>query len=288
VKRFNIAHSTARSGCDLYSGVRTACTNHWKLCAVVGALLILLNGCNPASNGIFEEVSERVYTIEPNTNLSVQNGDGAILLYGSNVNEMQLHAVKKAYSRARLAQIVIDVSATPASVSVTTKFPPKPKWGLADRSGTVEYTIVVPASVSISQLELDAGEVLLDGMWGPVTRAQLGMGRMFAHNCFSKNLDLTVRRGNLMLSYDWWEEEQLSAHANVAQGNAWAFLPGEAAFRLLVKAEHGKIVNDFHDSPAGPSSADGMKVDRVVNGGHQAVIKIRVAKGDVNIEQTNP
>jgi hypothetical protein len=288
VKQSNIAHSTARCGCDLYSRVRKPCTNHRKLCPVVGALLILLNGCNPAANRIFEEVFERIYTIEPNTNLTVQNGDGAILLYGSNVNEMQVHAVKKAYSRARLAQIAIDISATPGFVSLTTKFPPKPKWGLADRSGTVEYTIVVPASVGISQLELDAGEILLDGMRGPVTRAQLGMGRMFAYNCFSKDLDLTVQRGTLMLSYDWWEEEQLSAHANLAQGNALAFLPGEAAFRLLVEAEHGKIVNDFHDSPAGPSSAHRMQVDQVVNDGHQAVIEIRVAKGDVNIEQTNP
>jgi hypothetical protein len=268
--------------------VRKPCTNHRKLCPVVGALLILLNGCTPASNRIFEEVFERVSTIEPNTNLTVQNGDGAILLYGSNVNEMQVHAVKKAYSRARLAQIAINVSAAPGFASVTTKFPSKPKWGFGDRSGTVDYTIVVPANASVSQLQLDAGEILLDGMRGPATRAQLGMGRMFARNCFSKNLDLAVRRGNLMLSYDWWEEDQLSAHANIAQGNAWAFLPGEAAFRLLLEAEHGKVVNDFNNSPAGPVSADEMKVDRVVNGGHQAVIKIRVTKGNINVVRANP
>jgi hypothetical protein len=268
--------------------VRKPSTNQRKLCRILGALLIVLNGCNAAPNQIFEESFERLYAVEPNTNVTIQNGDGSVLLYGSSVNEMRVHAVKKAYSPARLAQIAIDVSATPESVSIMTKFPPKPKWGLGDRSGTVDYTIVVPASASVSALELNAGEILLDGMRGSVTRARLNMGRMFARNCFPRNLDLAIRRGNLMLSYDWWQEEQLSTHVNVSQGNAWAYFPVDAAFRLLVEAEHGKVINDLKNTAAGPVTQNRMKIDRVVNGGGQAVIEIRVAKGNISIEHANP
>ena len=261
--------------------------NYRKLCPIVGALLISLGGCNPAQKLALEETFERVYTIEPTTNVTIHNGDGAALVYGSNINEMQVRAVKKAYSRMRLTQIATDVSVKPGSVSITTKFPPKPKWALFDRSGTVDYTIVVPATATISELNLDAGEILLDGMRGPTTRARLGEGRIFARNCFS-NLDLAVRRGNVIVSYDWWEESTFSVEASIAQGNVSAYIPDDAAFHLLATATHGKIASDFNGiAIAEPSSAAGMKIDTLVDGGGEATIKIGVAEGNIEIVEAN-
>ena len=182
----------------------------------------------------------------------------------------------------------IDVSAKPGSVSITTKSPPRPKWGLFDRSGTVDYTIVIPAAANISELTLDAGEIVLDGMRGPTTRARLGEGRMFARNCFTK-LDLAMRRGNVIVSYDWWEVGKFSAQADIAQGNVWTYIPGDAAFHLLAKATHGKIASDFKSiTIAEPPSAAGMKIDTLVNGGGEATMKIRVTEGNIEIVQANP
>jgi hypothetical protein len=173
-------------------------------------------------------------------------------------------------------------------VSVSTKFPPQPKWALSDRSGTVDYTIVLPASVGICVLDLNAGEVLLDSMPGREARVRLGDGRIFARNCFT-NLDLTMNRGTLTLSYDWWEEEKFSAQANVGQGNAWVFLPTDAAFHLLAHAAHGKIANDFNNVPVSAnSSARGMNIDQIINGGGSATIQIRVDKGNMKIAEANP
>jgi hypothetical protein len=265
-----------------------AAVNCQKFSPIVGALLISLTGCDNANNRVIEETFERLYTIESTAEVSIQNGDGAVLVYGSNVNEMQVHAVKKAYSHARLTQIGIDVSTKPGSVSITTKFPPKPKWGLFDRSGTVDYTIVVPATVTISGLELDAGEILVDGMRGPMMRARLGEGRVFTRNCFT-NLDVAVRRGNLIVSYDWWEEGTFSAEANVAAGNVWMYVPGDAAFHLLAEAAQGKIVSDFENiALEAPASAAGMKTDTRVHDGSEATMKIRVQEGNIKIVEANP
>ena len=146
--------------------MRSAPTKKRNVRQIVAVLLLSLAGCGSENDRVVEETFERLYTIEPNANITIQNSDGAILVYGSNTNEMRVHAVKKAYRRARLTQIAIDVSTKPGSVSITTRFPPKPRWGLFDRSGTVDYTIVVPATVTISGLDLDAGEILVDGMRG--------------------------------------------------------------------------------------------------------------------------
>ena len=244
--------------------------------------------CRSAAHRTLEETFEQIYTIDPTANVTVTNSDGAIFVYGSNVNEMQVHAVKKAYRSERLKQIAIDVSTKPGAVSINTKFPPKPKWGLFDRSGTVDYTIVVPATANISLVDLNAGEILLDGMRGAKARARLGDGRIFARNCFT-NLDLAVRRGNVIMSFDWWEEGRFSAQANITHGNAWAHLPSDAAIHLLADAAQGKIFNDFEAVPvAAPRTARGMKTDVAVHGGGESTINIHVAEGDIKIVEASP
>ncbi len=259
-----------------------------QLGAVVVALLMLLNGCGSGDSVVLEEIVEQVYPIEPDTNIAVQNRDGAIMVYGSDANELQVRAVKKAYSRDRLSQITIEVFSTPGTVSVVTKFPPQPHWTLSDRSGTVDYTITVPATASISKLDLHAGEVLLDSMRGREVHARLGDGRIFARNCFT-NLDITMNRGTLMSSYGWWEKEKFSAQINVGQGNAWVWLPSDSAFHLLAEAANGKIENDFNNLPVSAnSSAGAMKIDQMVNGGGAATIQIRVDKGNIKIAEANP
>jgi len=254
----------------------------------VAALLLLLNGCGSADKIVLQEVSEKVYTVEPTANISIHNRDGAILVYGSDVNELRVQSLKRAYNRERLNQIAIDVSTQPGALSVTARIPPRPKWVFGDYSGTVECTITLPATATISALDLNAGEVFLHSMRGPKVRARLNDGRIVARNCFT-NLDLTMSRGTLTLGYDWWEQEKFSAQLNVVQGNAWVFLPTEAAFHLLAHAVHGKIANDFNDLPLpAKSSARGMTIDQIVNGGGSATINLRVEKGDIKIAEANP
>jgi hypothetical protein len=134
---------------------------------------------------------------------------------------------------------------------------------------------------------LNAGEVLVDSMRGAV-HARLNDGRIFARNCFA-NLDLTVKRGTLALSYEWWQKEKFSAQATVIQGNAWVWLPSEATFHLLARAAHGKIANDFNNLPISEhSSGSEMKIDQIINGGGSATINVQVEKGDVKIAEANP
>ena len=249
---------------------------------------MLLNGCGSADNRVLQETSENVYKIQAGANISIHNTNGAILVYGSDVNEMRVRSTKKAYSRERLNQIAIDVSTKPGGVSVTTNLPPQPKWAFSDHSGTVDCTIVVPATASISAVDLNAGEVLLDNIRGREVHARLGDGRIFARNCFT-NLDLTMNRGTLTLSYDWWEHEPFSAQVNVGQGNTRVFLPTDAGFHLLAHAAHGKIANDFNNLPLSVnSSARGMDIEQIINGGGSTTIKVRVEKGDIKVVEANP
>jgi len=255
---------------------------------IVVLLLLSLASCRPESDRVLEETFERLYTVQPAANIIIQNHDGAVLVYGSNINEIRIQATKKAYGRMQLKEIAIDVSVQPTSVSINVKIPPKPRWALFDRSGTVDCTIVVPATTNISQLSLDAGEILVDGMRGRSVHAKLGDGRMIVHNCFT-DTDLALKRGNLTISYEWWERGTFSIQANITHGNAWAFLPSEAAFHLVAETAYGRIANDFDDpAVARPTSAEATKIDMLARGGGKAAIKMRTADGDIKIMEENP
>jgi len=266
--------------------VRSATFNQQSFRLIFVAYSLSLIGCGPASDRVLEETVEKSYKIEPTTSLSIKNVDGSIQVYGSPAREMTLQAIKRAYAAKRLKQITVDVSVQPGTIAIETTFPGEPTWGLRDRSGTVDYTIVVPDTASISRLELANGEVSIEEMRGQSVHARLGTGQLFAHNCFS-NVDVTVGRGTLTLAYEWWESGKFSVQTNIADGNAWVFLPSDAAFHLIAETVRGKIASDF--TAVEEHRAQAMtKVDMLVNGGGETQIKMHATEGNITVVGQNP
>ncbi len=65
--------------------MRSAPTKKRNVRQIVAVLLLSLAGCGSENDRVLEETFERLYTIEPNANITIQNGDGAVLVYGSNI-----------------------------------------------------------------------------------------------------------------------------------------------------------------------------------------------------------
>jgi len=254
------------------------------LCVVLASLL--LPGCGSAADRTLEQVIEQTYQIDPSTAISIKNLDGSIQVYGSSSSEMELEAIKKAYTPERLNKIKVNVSAKPGSISIETNFPPRKKWGFFDRSGTVDYIIVVPQISKMLRLELADGELSIEGIRSGEVYADLGNGRLFNRNCFA-NLHSSVRTGVLAIIYDWWEPRQFSIDAQIEDGNASALIPGEASFHLVAESVTGKIVNDFAAQEERHGSAVG-KIDIVAGEGPQADIRIHATDGKIKVTEANP
>jgi DUF4097 and DUF4098 domain-containing protein YvlB len=248
----------------------------------------LLLGCRPAVDRTLEEIIDHVYPVEPTATLSVTNRDGSIRVYaaGSEMRDVHVEAIKRAYSVERLKAISIQVSAQPNAISIETIYPPDSRVGFSDRSGTVDYVIVVPSTIRISKLELANGEVLVEGMRSEEARAQLGNGRLFAHNCFG-NLDLTLKTGNLAIAYEWWEDLEFSIRATIQDGNAFAYIPTDAAFHLIAHTATGKIANDFAEKEQRRAEPIN-KIDMLVGGGGKTTFQFETQDGNVKIAEHNP
>ena len=247
-----------------------------------------LSGCRPAVDRTLEEMIDHSYPIEPTATLSVTNRDGSIRVYaaGAETRAIRVEAIKKAYSAERLKAISIQVSAKPNSISIETIYPADSDVGFSDRSGTVDYVIVVPQTIRIAKLELANGEMQLDGMRSEESRARLGNGRLFAHNCFG-NLDLSLETGNLAIVYEWWEDHEFSIHVAIQSGNAFAYIPSDAAFHLVAHTATGKIANDFAEKEERHAEPINQ-IDMLVAGGGKTTFEFKTRDGNVKITEHNP
>ena len=248
------------------------------------AWLVFAGDCLAKSRKeIFQETVEKIYPLQGNARFRLKNGDGSVWIYGANISEMKVRAVKKSYRKDRLAQIDVKIDVKPDSVTIDTDFPPKPKWGLTDRSGTVDYLVILPWFCVLEKVELGTGELFIEGMRGDAVHAEVDNGRMFGRNCFT-NLHFSLSSGSLDVGYDWWETHPIGLDARIENGNTRVFLPAEAQFRLHAETGHGLVLTDFANNR--PSGVTG-KLDLAVGASPDTGMNIQTGSGSVLIKQIN-
>jgi len=234
---------------------------------------------------ILEEIIQRDYPIDPAAKFTLKNAEGIVLIYGADIKEMKVQAIKKAYTKARLSEINVDISVKPDAVTITTAYPPKPTWGLRDRSGTVDYVIILPWFCDLQDVELGTGEMLIEGMRGNEVHAQLGNGRLYGHNCFT-DLHLSLGNGGMDVSYDWWETHSIALDATIADGNTRLFIPSDAQFQLRAETPNGHIFSDF-TSKENRHPGGQTKLELSVGSAPNAQMKIQASDGSLKIMETN-
>ncbi|MEP6938096.1 MAG: hypothetical protein ABI871_08505 [Chthoniobacterales bacterium] len=250
----------------------------------LGLCLIALPGCGSADNRLVEETTEEYYPVQPDATISVKNTDGSIRIYGADTDEVKVHATKKAYSAERVQKIAVNVSANPRALAIDTVFPPKAKRRPTfDRSGTVDYSIIVPQTCNISRLELADGELVVEGIRGPGVKGSLINGRLVSHNCFA-NLQFSVVNGGLDLFYDWWEKRRIAIDLHTVTGGVRAVLPGDATFKIIAEVQSGQISDAFH--PKEQERGGGSKsLNSEVGVNPQTQLTIRSTQGYIKIEE---
>lgn len=231
-----------------------------------------------------EDLVEEKYPINADAALSIRNTAGAIRVYGGNVSEITIKAVKRAFSADRLKQIVVEVKAAPEEVKVQTIMPPqKGSLSLEDRSGTVDYTIVVPNTIRIAQLNLANGEVLMEGLRGGSVTSHVGDGWLVARNSFG-NMDLTIKNGRLLAIYDFWELFPFQAKLTSPEGDIRIYLPPEAPINIAARTTSGRILNWLGKEENDPRKPRRV-LDFAVGSAPSAKFEMSSESGDIRISK---
>lgn len=230
-----------------------------------------------------EETIEQKYELDADATLSISNTDGSIRIYAAETSEILVQATKRAYTAERLKGIVVDVQATRKTVSVSTTFPPR-KNALSDRSGTVEYIVIVPQAIKITQIELVNGEVTIEGLRGGSAKAHVTNGWIAGQNCFA-DLDLAVETGRLDVFYGWWENHKFSVKGSSDRGIIRAFLPADASVMLNANCDTGRIIDAFAARKTGPNDTV-RSLNTVIGSNAEAAIELKAGSGDIQIHKS--
>ncbi len=191
---------------------------------------------------IVEEAFEKKYTVNSDATLSIRNLNGAVRIYGGTGSEIVIRANKRAFSVERLKEMAIESKGSPEGVEVESIVPLKKGFELADRSGTIDYAIVVPSEVRITRLELEIGEVWIEGLRVGNVTARVGEGWLVTKNCFSA-MDLTLRNGRLQAIYDFWEATPFQAKLTSPEGDIRVYFSPEATISISARTSSGRILN---------------------------------------------
>lgn len=245
------------------------------------ALVLCLAAGSLFAKPAFEEVERQEYPVNPDVAISIRVPEGTIHVYGSDDNVVHLMAIKKAYTRDRLAAIKVEVHATRERVAVTTMLPPKHNGlSLADRSGTVDYVLFVPQTCTLEWLEVETGEAIVAGLRGASVKARLTTGRILIENCFTPT-DVSIGRGGLDVTYGWWEPKPFTLTARSSAADITVALPPEASVRFDAVAVDGWIGSAFDSGEAKP--ADEHKREWTLGGDPNAEFTLRADAGNIRI-----
>jgi hypothetical protein len=207
---------------------------------------IVFGGCKGGVDQTLEAKVEETYLLGAKGTLSIRNEDGSIRLYGADSREVYVEARKRAYSKKRLDAIQVRGSVRNEELAIETIFPPKKKWSVSDRSGTVDYIVIIPQHLKKIELDLVNGEISIDGLRGGNARTSVVNGRTNARNCFA-NLDYKAKNGAIDFYYNWWEPGRYLIKAEVPNGAVGIFLPRSASFRVDAETQGGSIMGNLID-----------------------------------------
>jgi hypothetical protein len=255
--------------------------------AVLGVLLVLL-GCKakPKIERPADEVTEQTYKVDPNATLRIANGRGSVTIQGTDASEVRLRAVKHAPSAAQLKDTTVNVTAEPGDILIKTSFLRQKKQPFFAGSSSVDYKLVVPSTARIARVDVDDGNVSIDGIQSADVRANVVNGHVEIRNCCG-DLKVTVANGALDLFFGRCEGPYFSADAQVLNGNAQLSIARGASLRVRGETLNGKIAN-YIAPMMDLNGRLSRKADFSFGEGRHSDITLRVTSGDITIVAAKP
>jgi DUF4097 and DUF4098 domain-containing protein YvlB len=148
-------------------------------------------------------------------------------------------------------------------------------------SAAVDYTLSVPRSTRIARVDVDDGNVSIEGIRNSNVWANVVNGQLNIRNCCG-DLKVAVANGGLDLIYGRCEGPYFSADVQVLNGNVQLSVARSAALRVRGETVNGKIMNNT-GAMVGLGGQTLRKIDLPFGSGRRCDLTMRVTSGDITI-----
>lgn len=218
------------------------------LVACLTLLTIFVDGARTQNNEKVSEEFHQTYPLSAGGRVSLENINGSVHISTWDRNEVKVDAVKWAYTRERLAEAKIEVSANANSIYIKTEYPDFDQTFTDDRNrrlnnpATVEYTLTIPRGARIDSIELINGGIDISGVAGDVKASSIN-GRVQARG-LTGEAKLSTINGRLEAMFDHLDASKPISLSSV-NGSVALTIPSDSNAELKADTVHGGISNDF-------------------------------------------
>lgn len=237
-----------------------------------------------AADSIYADVTDEQtfnYALSEGGRFSLENINGDVTVIGGSGDKVEIVVRKKAGSQDYLDGIKVNIDHSADSIRVETEHPDRGMkgwfdWG--DSSGSVTYTIRLPAGTNLETVESVNGSIDISGVFGVVS-ASTTNGSIKATG-LSSDGRFNTTNGSVTVEFTEFEGSQ-KANLDAVNGRLTVILPANAS--ASVKAE---TINGGIDAGDFGLKADKGFVGRDLKGeigGGSARLKMDTVNGSIKI-----
>lgn len=248
-----------------------------RLVILAFALAVVLAATSASARMTREDT--QTFPLAADGQLSLENVNGDVTIEAWDRGEVMIATVIEAKTEASLEDVEIRIDAGENRIHVETVYSEKrrKRYDAAE----VDYTIHMPRTAHVRELDLVNGSVTLSGLAGNVS-AEIVNGRAEARE-LAGDIEMTTVNGSLKVSLSRLAAGQ-SIELESVNGSLDLLIPGDADADVEAETVHGHIRNDFglhekRDESAGSAAVQGT----LGRGG--ASVQLETVNGSIDIRQ---
>ena len=227
----------------------------------------------------YSEVFDQTYALEEGGTVAIDNVNGDVSIEVWERPEVQVHAVKKASSQELLDGLKIDVRADGSAVRIDTDYPStRGRWDGERVRLEVEYTLTIPRSAALDDIDLVNGNLSVVGVEGGIQAASVN-GTIVVRDGVGDAVLSTVN-GGIELYVD-----RLGSGDNVelesVNGSIDLYLSGSVGADLRAESVNGRLQNAF-GLEVHKGKYVGSDLQGAVGGGG-AKVEIETVNGEISV-----
>lgn len=238
------------------------------LATLFAALLALALPLTAAALQMTED-STFTHPLSAGGRVSLENVNGDVTIEAWDQDEVKIEAVKRGRSQEALDAAEIEIEARGESIHIETRYKRQERRGR--EAASVDYTVYVPRSAELDEIDLVNGSLTIEGVDGDVAASTVN-GRVRASG-LTGNASISTVNGGLEVAFAELDADR-SIELSSVNGSLELAMPGHADVDVDASTVHGRIRNDF-----------GLEVDRSEFVGRK--LRGSVGRGGARIELSN-
>ncbi len=202
--------------------------------AIAPAVLVLATTVTRSAPARVSETINQVYDTGAHPRLSIKNVNGDLTLEAWSKNTIELTAVKSARNQDDLDNVHVICEKSGERVSVRVEYKhERDDW---NQTGTVDFTLHVPAGTEVDRIEFVNGDIEITGIEGDVEASSVN-GEVSGRK-LGGDVVLSTVNGEVEL---WATSDINSIRMNAVNGDVNLILPRKFDARIQAGTLHGDI-----------------------------------------------